>query len=92
MSAITTKSTLKKTIKAEITLPVISVTAFAAITAIIEATLAKITVFPNLHIHLVSVLFEKQGSKSKISIITKRAAEIMAKAVITGAMLTINPK
>lgn len=92
MSAIRTNKTFRKIINAEIILAAASVIAFAAITNIIEATLANIIVFPNLHTHLVRVLLPKQGSKSKMSIITKSAAEIIAKAKITGAMLVIKPK
>ena len=92
ISAIRTNKTLRKIISAEIMLAAARVIAFAAITEIIEATLANITVLPNLHTHLVRVLFPKQGSKSKMSIITKSAAEMIAKAKITGAIFVIKPK
>ena len=88
--AMRTKRTLKKTISAEITLSATRVTAFAAITDIMDATHAIITVLPNLQMHFVMLLPQKQGNKRSISIMTKSTAEIIAKIVITGMMFVIN--
>ena len=90
--AITTNRTLKKTTRAEMKLPAMIVIAFATMTAITDATLEIITVLPNLHTHFVIVLLPKQGNKRSISIITNKAAEMIAKAVNTGRIFGINSK
>ena len=90
--AIRTNSTLKKTITAETTLCAAIVTTFASITEIIEPTLPKIIVLPNLHTHFEKDLLPKHGKIRRISTIKRMEAEMIAKIVAIGMIFIIKPK